>query len=126
MSYDIYEVPMYHNGTFEKNEVGYITGFRSENTGQLYKIKRLEQESLMDVTMLYENDSDFRNHLYAEDMIITHEISGDVYLSGDNQGFCKAAWLDGKPLSQYDLTADFKLAIEDTVEQEHMNGSAFD
>lgn len=123
MSYDIYEVPMYHNGTFEKNEVGYITGFRSENTGRLYKIKRLEPESKMDVMLLWEHDSDFRESLYAEDIVITHEISGDV----DSEGFCKAAWLDGKPLSTYQqLSADFKMAIEDTVEQEHMQAGDYD
>ena len=120
--YDVYEVPMYHNGTFEKNEVGYITGFRSENTGRLYKIKRVAPESQEYVVALHHEDSDFREHLYAEDIVITHEISGDV----DSEGYCKAAWLDGKPLSDYQLTGDFKLAIEDTIEQEHMNGRDFD
>lgn len=118
MSYDIYEVPMYHNGTFNRGgQFNKVISFTSEQTGRTYPIRRLEPESLMFAMELYENDSDFRDHLYVEDMTITHEISGDV----DSEGFAKACWLDGKPLSTYQqLSADFKLAIEDTVEQEHM------
>ena len=119
--YDVYEVPMYHNGTFAKNpESGKIVAFISENTGRRYPLKRLEPESMIDVSLLWEHDSDFREHLYAEDMVITHEISGDV----DEDGFCEAAWLDGKPLSDYQLTADFVLSIEDTIVQEYMNEEA--
>ena len=119
MSYDIYEVPFYHNGTFNRGgPFNKVVTFTSEQTGRTYPIRRLEPESLEFATELYANDSDFREHLYIEDVTITHEISGDV----DRDGFCRSAWLDGKPLRDFpELSADFKLAICDVVEQEHMN-----
>ena len=120
--YDIYEVPFYHNGTFVKNDTGHITGFRSENTGRLYKIKRVEPESLEYIAALHAEDSDFREHLYAEDITIVHEVSGDV----DSDGYCKDVWLDGKHSTDYQLSACFKLALEDVVEQEYINGRDFD
>jgi len=116
--YDIYEVPMYHDGTFNRGgNFNRIVSFTSEQTGRTYPIKRLEPESLMEVTALHTNSAKFRKTLRAESMTITHEISGDV----DNEGFCEAAWLDGKPLSDFELSDDFRLAIHDVVEQEHMN-----
>ena len=116
--YDIYEVPMYHDGTFNRGgEFNRIVSFTSEQTGRTYPIKRLEPESLMEVTALHTNSAKFRETLRAEFMTITHEISGDV--NGD--GFCTAAWLDGKPLANFKLSDDFRLSINDVVEQEHMN-----
>ena len=116
--YEIYEVPMYHDGTFNRGgEFNSIVSFTSEQTGRTYPMKRLEPESLLEVYALHDNSEKFRKTLRAEFMTITHEISGDV----DEEGFCTAAWLDGKPLSDYKLSDDFRLSINDVVEQEHMN-----
>ena len=125
MMYDVYEVPMYHNGTFVRGgEFNKIVGFRSENTGKVYRLARLEPESLMDLDYLWANDSDFREHLYAEDITIVHEISGDVRF--DRDGIADEIvnqHLDGKPIStEYpNLTDDFHLAIDDVIAQEYMN-----
>ena len=116
--YDIYEVPMYHDGTFNRGgEFNRIVSFTSEQTGRTYPLKRLEPESYLEFDYLMRHNPDFLKHLYAENMTIVHEISGDV----DDEGFCTAAWLDGKPLSDYKLSDDFRLSINDVVEQEHMN-----
>jgi len=116
--YNIYEVPMYHDGTFNRGgNTGGIVSFTSEQTGRTYPIKRLEPESFIELEALCANSEKFRKTLRAEFMTITHEISGDV----DGEGFCTAAWLDGKPLSDFDLSDDFRLSIHGVVEQEHMN-----
>lgn len=116
------EVPMYHNGTFVKNEVGKICAFVSEQTGERYPINRIEPEDQVMVAELYFEDSDFRDSLYIEDITIVHEVSGDVRFDRDGTADeIVNQELDGKPVSQYPLTADFELAIDDTIAQEYMN-----
>lgn len=130
MMYDVYEVPMYHSGTFNRGgEFNRVRSFTSEQTGKTYPIKRLEPETIMDLLMLLEHDSDFAEHLYMEDVTIVHEVSGDLRFDRDGQldEVCNQH-LDGKPIStEYpNLSNDFHVAIDDVIAEEYVNGSAFD
>lgn len=125
MMYDVYEVPMYHNGTFNRGgQFNKVVSFTSEQTGKTYPIRRIEPEDLMMVDALYREDSDFREHLYIEDITIVHEVSGDVRFDRDGTAdeVCNQH-LDGKPIAtEYpNLSADFELAIDDVIAQEYMN-----
>ena len=124
MNYDVYEVPMYHSGTFNRGgEFNRIQSFTSEQTGKTYPLKRLEPESFLDLEYLIANDADLLEHLYAEDMTIVHEVSGDVRFDRDGTADeIVNQKLDGLPLSRYpNLTDDFHIAIDDTIAQEYMN-----
>ena len=122
MNYTAYEVPMYHSGVCVR-ENGSLVAFISEQTGVRYPIIMLEPESLEFIADLYANDSDFRDHLYLEDITIVHEVSGDIDVDNLGETFeIDNQKLDGLPLSRYPaLTDDFHIAIDDTIAQEYMN-----
>lgn len=122
----VYEVPMYHNGhmVFIKRDHGTVcVGFKSEETGRVYPISRLEPEAFMMINDLFDSgDLAVKGNHYVEDVTIVHEISGDCTADpyGDdcevvNQHF------DGKPVSDYQMSDDFLMAIDDTIYHEFLN-----
>ena len=119
--YDVYEVPFYHNGEVvfkERNGRMVCVGFKSEDTGRTYSLQRIEPEAFLYINDLFNSgDLEVDGNHYVEDVTITHEVSGDV----DSDGYATACWFDGKPVSDYQMTRAFRDAIEDVVEQEHMN-----
>jgi hypothetical protein len=119
--YDVYEVPFYHNGVVVFKD-GKCVGFKSEGTGRTYPLKRWEPETFLHINDLF-NSGDLAidgNH-YVEDVTIVHEISGDVVQDFDGET-CEVAeqHFDGKPISDYKLTADFMMAIDEVIYQEFM------
>ena len=123
MIYDVYEVPFYHNGNMvfeERNGRTVCTGFKSDETGRTYAIKRLEPEAFMYINDLFSSgDLAVDGNHYVEDVTIVHEVSGDC--TADQFGeSCEVSnqHFDGKPISDYEMSADFLMAIDDVIYQE--------
>lgn len=123
--YDVYEVPFYHNGHMvftEQNGRTVCTGFKSEETGRTYKINKLQPETFMYINDLF-NSGDLAvdgNH-YIEDVTIVHEVSGDV-VQDCNGETCEVTdeYFDGKPISDYQMSSAFIMAIDEVIYQEFM------
>ena len=129
MQYDVYDCPFYHNGevVFKPDAIGKLrcVGFKSNETGRTYPIKRLEPEAFMLINDLF-NSGDLSvdgNH-YVEDVTIVHEVSGEC--SYDAYGETVEVgdtWFDGKPTSDFEMSDDFIMAIDDLVYHKFLSES---
>ena len=109
------------NMVFAERDHGWVcTGFKSDETGRTYPIKRLEPEAFMYINDLFNSgDLALNGNHYVEDVTIVHEISGDCTADRDGES-CEVSnqHFDGKPVSDYDLSADFQMAIDDVIYNE--------
>ena len=123
MSYDVYEVPFYHTGEVvfeERHGRMACTGFKSAETGRTYSLRRIEPEAFLYLNELFNSgDISVEGNHYVEDVTIVHEISGDC--TADRFGeTCEVSeqHFDGKPISDYQLSDDFLMAIDDVIYNE--------
>ena len=131
MSYDVYEVPFYHTGNMvfaERNGRTVCVGFKSDDTGRTYSIQKLQPETFLYINDLF-NSGDLAvdgNH-YVEDVTIVHEVSGDC--TSDHYGeTCEVSnqHFDGKPISDFQLSDDFLMAIDDVIYNEFIQRDDYD
>lgn len=83
---------MYHNGHFVYSSSGKLLGFKSEDTGVFYGHNEL---TVADTTMAVIERKADPMWSYAEDIIISHDVEGDIRHVMDNDIEADDVCIDG-------------------------------